>query len=186
MAEADASKPTIHIAGLAAEWDEEEITDRFSQYGEVLEVRLFSKYGFAFVRMDTHANAAVSILNANGHFINEKKLRCSVSPVLLLYRLLLTMYCSGSATANLQLRNLRRLHRVPATPPYRRQWSCGYTQRTKQLQPSSTYFTCNSLGIAACCKRSTRISNPLPSDSCLYRGLRSRSYSYSQNTPTTG
>ncbi|PWA00632.1 hypothetical protein BB558_003317 [Smittium angustum] len=49
----------------------------FSQYGYVNDIRIQSNNGFAFVKMDTHENAAMAIVSVNGIVLNGKNIRCS-------------------------------------------------------------------------------------------------------------
>ncbi|KAJ3227508.1 hypothetical protein HK099_001659, partial [Clydaea vesicula] len=47
------------------------------QYGAIYELKLQSDRGYAFVKMDTHENAAMAIVSTNGLSINNRPVKCS-------------------------------------------------------------------------------------------------------------
>jgi nucleolysin TIA-1/TIAR len=51
----------------------------FQNFGYVVETRFQADRGFAFVKMDSHENAAMAICQLSGYNVNGRPLKCSVS-----------------------------------------------------------------------------------------------------------
>lgn len=70
---------TVYVGNLTPYTTSNDIVPLFSQYGYVTETRFQSDRGFAFVKMDSHENAAMAICQLNGFNVNGRPLKCSVS-----------------------------------------------------------------------------------------------------------
>ncbi|KAI9152459.1 E3 ubiquitin-protein ligase pub1 [Blastocladiella emersonii ATCC 22665] len=68
---------TVYVGNLAASVRESDLFPCFSAYGYVHEVRLQHDRGFAFVKMDTHENAAMTICYLNGFAVHGRPLKAS-------------------------------------------------------------------------------------------------------------
>lgn len=49
----------------------------FQQFGYVIEIRMQTDRGYAFVKMDTHEGASLAIVHLNGMLINGRGVKCS-------------------------------------------------------------------------------------------------------------
>ncbi|KAI9262195.1 hypothetical protein BDA99DRAFT_510500 [Phascolomyces articulosus] len=68
---------TVYIGNLPHGITQQDIAPYFQQYGYVSDIRLQSDRGFAFVKMDTHANAATSIYALQGFQIHGRPAKLS-------------------------------------------------------------------------------------------------------------
>jgi len=68
-------KSRLFVGNLASGTTEEDFKKLFSKYGELSEVFVHSDKGFAFVRMDTRANAETAKYELDGELINGRQLR---------------------------------------------------------------------------------------------------------------
>jgi nucleolysin TIA-1/TIAR len=83
---------TCYVGNLTPYTTQNDLVPLFQNFGFVVETRFQSDRGFAFVKMDTHENAAMAICQLNGYNVNGRPLKCSVciNPLPLLLLLLLT------------------------------------------------------------------------------------------------
>ena len=72
---------TCYVGNLTPYTTQSDLVPLFSNFGYVTETRFQSDRGFAFVKMDTHENAAMAICQLSGFHINGRPLKCSVSDI---------------------------------------------------------------------------------------------------------
>ena len=70
---------TCYVGNLTPYTTQNDLVPLFSNFGYVTETRFQSDRGFAFVKMDTHENAAMAICQLSGFHVNGRPLKCSVS-----------------------------------------------------------------------------------------------------------
>eukprot|EP00158_Paraphelidium_tribonemae_P002001 Partr_v1_DN25028_c0_g1_i1_m51037 putative Tia1 cytotoxic granule-associated RNA binding len=68
---------TIYIGNVPAGVTIDMLQPVFAPYGFVLDVKVNPERGFAFVKMDSHENAATAICWVNGVVLNGSKLKCA-------------------------------------------------------------------------------------------------------------
>ncbi|KAI9284966.1 hypothetical protein BC943DRAFT_325119 [Umbelopsis sp. AD052] len=71
------SHTTIYVGNLPHFIKEHELVPFFQQYGYVMDIRLQGERGFAFVKLDTHINAAIAIVSLQGVNIAGRPARLS-------------------------------------------------------------------------------------------------------------
>lgn len=74
---------TCYVGNLTPYTTQNDLVPLFQNFGYVVETRFQSDRGFAFVKMDTHENAAMAICQLSGYNVNGRPLKCSVSVMLL-------------------------------------------------------------------------------------------------------
>lgn len=70
---------TCYVGNLTPYTTQNDLVPLFSNFGYVVESRFQADRGFAFIKLDTHENAAMSICQLNGYNVNGRPLKCSVS-----------------------------------------------------------------------------------------------------------
>lgn len=70
---------TCYVGNLTPYTTQNDLVPLFQNFGYVVETRFQSDRGFAFVKMDTHENAAMAICQLSGYNVNGRPLKCSVS-----------------------------------------------------------------------------------------------------------
>jgi nucleolysin TIA-1/TIAR len=70
---------TCYVGNLTPYTTQNDLVPLFQNFGFVVETRFQSDRGFAFVKMDTHENAAMAICQLSGYNVNGRPLKCSVS-----------------------------------------------------------------------------------------------------------
>ena len=70
---------TCYVGNLTPYTTQNDLIPLFQNFGFVAETRFQSDRGFAFVKMDTHENAAMAICQLSGYNVNGRPLKCSVS-----------------------------------------------------------------------------------------------------------
>lgn len=70
---------TCYVGNLTPYTNQNDLVPLFSNFGYVVETRFQSDRGFAFVKMDTHENAAMAICQLSGCNVHGRPLKCSVS-----------------------------------------------------------------------------------------------------------
>lgn len=70
---------TCYVGNLTPYTTQNDLVPLFQNFGFVAETRFQSDRGFAFVKMDTHENAAMAICQLSGYNVNGRPLKCSVS-----------------------------------------------------------------------------------------------------------
>ncbi len=70
---------TCYVGNLTPYTTQNDLVPLFQNFGYVTESRFQADRGFAFIKMDTHENAAMAICQLNGYNVNGRPLKCSVS-----------------------------------------------------------------------------------------------------------
>ncbi|KAK8181032.1 hypothetical protein BC567DRAFT_70895 [Phyllosticta citribraziliensis] len=68
---------TVYVGNLTPYTTQADLVPLFQNFGYVVETRFQSDRGFAFIKMDTHENAAIAICQLNGYNVNGRPLKCS-------------------------------------------------------------------------------------------------------------
>lgn len=68
---------TCYVGNLTPYTTQNDLVPLFQNFGYVVETRMQSDRGFAFVKMDTHENAAMAICQLSGYNVNGRPLKCS-------------------------------------------------------------------------------------------------------------
>jgi len=68
---------TCYVGNLTPYTTQNDLVPLFQNFGYVTESRFQSDRGFAFIKMDTHENAANAICQLNGYNVNGRPLKCS-------------------------------------------------------------------------------------------------------------
>ncbi|CAL5871133.1 uncharacterized protein PFLUO_LOCUS5379 [Penicillium psychrofluorescens] len=68
---------TCYVGNLTPYTTQNDMVPLFQNFGYVIETRLQADRGFAFVKMDSHENAAMAICQLNGYNVNGRPLKCS-------------------------------------------------------------------------------------------------------------
>lgn len=68
---------TCYVGNLTPYTSQSDLVPLFQNFGYVTETRFQSDRGFAFIKMDTHENAAMAICQLNGYNVNGRPLKCS-------------------------------------------------------------------------------------------------------------
>ena len=70
---------TVYVGNLTPYSTQNDLVPLFQNFGYVVETRFQADRGFAFVKMDSHENAAMAICQLSGYNVNGRPLKCSVS-----------------------------------------------------------------------------------------------------------
>lgn len=70
---------TVYVGNLTPYTTQNDLVPLFQNFGYVVETRFQADRGFAFVKLDTHENAAMAICQLSGYNVNGRPLKCSVS-----------------------------------------------------------------------------------------------------------
>ncbi|MCJ1274937.1 hypothetical protein MMC21_002736 [Puttea exsequens] len=68
---------TCYVGNLTPYTAQSDLVPLFQSFGFVQETRFQSDRGFAFIKMDTHENAAMAICQLSGYNVNGRPLKCS-------------------------------------------------------------------------------------------------------------
>jgi nucleolysin TIA-1/TIAR len=68
---------TVYVGNLTPYTTQNDLVPLFQNFGYVVETRFQADRGFAFVKMDSHENAAMAICQLSGYNINGRPLKCS-------------------------------------------------------------------------------------------------------------
>ncbi|KAF2181926.1 hypothetical protein K469DRAFT_670298 [Zopfia rhizophila CBS 207.26] len=68
---------TCYVGNLTPYTSQSDLVPLFQNFGYVTETRFQSDRGFAFIKMDTHENAAMAICQLSGYNVNGRPLKCS-------------------------------------------------------------------------------------------------------------
>ena len=142
---------TCYVGNLTPYTTQNDLVPLFQNFGYVVETRFQSDRGFAFVKMDTHENAAMAICQLNSYNVNGRPLKCSVSSPVLLLRLMVANI-SEVGQGSSSNRSIRRILSSTATEcrlwcsffrlrlsSIRRTWADDSTRRTAFLQRCARY-----------------------------------------------
>lgn len=75
--QAPAYNTTVYTGNLVPYCTQADLIPLFQGFGYIVEIRMQADRGFAFVKMDTHENAAMSIVNLTGTPVHGRPLKCS-------------------------------------------------------------------------------------------------------------
>lgn len=109
---------TCYVGNLTPYTTQNDLVPLFQNFGYVVESRFQADRGFAFIKLDTHENAAMAICQLNGYNVNGRPLKCSVSLgtalwfILLLIPLLYILTTSSGAKTRAPV--LRLVLLIPA------------------------------------------------------------------------
>lgn len=68
---------TVYVGNLTPYTTQNDLVPLFQNFGYVVETRFQADRGFAFVKMDSHENAAMAICQLSGFNVNGRPLKCS-------------------------------------------------------------------------------------------------------------
>ncbi|KAI5782128.1 hypothetical protein FPQ18DRAFT_422816 [Pyronema domesticum] len=68
---------TVYVGNLTPYTTQNDLVPLFGNFGYVVETRFQADRGFAFVKMDSHENAAMAICQLSGYNVNGRPLKCS-------------------------------------------------------------------------------------------------------------
>lgn len=68
---------TVYVGNLTPYTTQNDLVPLFQNFGYVVETRFQADRGFAFVKMDSHENAAIAICQLSGYNVNGRPLKCS-------------------------------------------------------------------------------------------------------------
>lgn len=104
---------TVYVGNLTPYTTQNDLVPLFQNFGYVVETRFQADRGFAFVKMDSHENAAMAICQLSGYNVNGRPLKCSVSCPNLprVFGSLTLCYVSGARTVRLLANTMASLRR---------------------------------------------------------------------------
>lgn len=70
---------TVYVGNLTPYTTANDVVPLFQNFGYVVESRFQSDRGYAFIKMDSHENAANAICQLNQYHVNGRPMKCSVS-----------------------------------------------------------------------------------------------------------
>ena len=109
---------TCYVGNLTPYTTQADLVPLFQNFGYVVETRFQSDRGFAFIKMDSHENAAMAICQLSGYNVNGRPLKCSVGGCPRWRREMTLMCCSGARTV-LQRVNSTSIRPRPRSTPLR-------------------------------------------------------------------
>lgn len=68
---------TVYVGNLIPYTTQADLIPLFQNYGYIVEVRMQADRGFAFVKLDTHANAALAITTLQNSLVHGRPIKCS-------------------------------------------------------------------------------------------------------------
>jgi nucleolysin TIA-1/TIAR len=68
---------TVYVGNLVPYCTQADLIPLFQQIGYLSEIRMQSDRGFAFVKLDTHENAAMAIIQLQGQIVHGRPIKCS-------------------------------------------------------------------------------------------------------------
>lgn len=68
---------TVYVGNLIPYTTQADLIPLFQNYGYIVEVRMQADRGFAFVKLDTHANAAHAITSLQNQLVHGRPIKCS-------------------------------------------------------------------------------------------------------------
>ncbi|GAA5889250.1 hypothetical protein JCM6882_000687 [Rhodosporidiobolus microsporus] len=77
VAQSGPSNTTIYVGNLVPFATQADLIPLFQGFGYIVEIRMQPDRGFAFVKLDSHENAANAIVNLNGAMVHGRGLKCS-------------------------------------------------------------------------------------------------------------
>lgn len=67
---------TVYVGNIPPYATQNDLIPLFSQYGYIIEIRMQADRGFAFIKLDTHENAASAIVNLAGQIACGRPIKC--------------------------------------------------------------------------------------------------------------
>lgn len=77
VAQCGPTATTIYVGNLPPFVTQQDLIPLFQGYGYIVEIRMQADRGFAFVKMDTHENAAMAIVSLQGTNVQGRTMKCS-------------------------------------------------------------------------------------------------------------
>jgi nucleolysin TIA-1/TIAR len=68
---------TVYVGNLVPYATQADLIPLFQSIGYLSEIRMQADRGFAFVKLDTHENAAMAIVQLQGHLVHGRPIKCS-------------------------------------------------------------------------------------------------------------
>ena len=68
---------TVYVGNLIPYTTQADLMPVFQGYGYIVEMRMQADRGFAFVKLDSHQNAALAITNLQNTLVHGRPIRCS-------------------------------------------------------------------------------------------------------------
>ena len=75
--QADPENANVYVGNLAPDVSDAELQTAVSQFGAVLDVKIYRKGGYAFAQFASHADAVRAIVGLSGQNLGGKALKCS-------------------------------------------------------------------------------------------------------------
>lgn len=75
--QSDPHNSTVYVGNLVPYAQSSDLMPLFAGFGYVEEIRMQSDRGYAFVKLDTHQNAAMAIVNLHGSMVHGRPIKCS-------------------------------------------------------------------------------------------------------------
>ena len=79
LAQTPSWQTTAYVGNLTPYTTPQDVVPLFANFGYVVESRFQADRGFAFIKMDSHENAAMAICHLQGYNVNGRPIKCSVS-----------------------------------------------------------------------------------------------------------
>lgn len=76
-AQTPAFNTTVYVGNLIPYTTQADLIPLFQGYGYIVEIRMQADKGFAFVKLDTHENAAMAICQLQGQLVHGRPVKCS-------------------------------------------------------------------------------------------------------------
>ncbi|GAA5851785.1 hypothetical protein JCM3766R1_006134 [Sporobolomyces carnicolor] len=77
VAQSSAFNTTIYVGNLVPFVTQADLIPLFQGFGYIVEIRMQPDRGFAFIKLDSHENAANAIVNLQGTMVHGRGLKCS-------------------------------------------------------------------------------------------------------------
>jgi len=77
LAQSTPFNTTVYVGNLVPFATQTDLIPLFQSIGYVSEIRIQSDRGFAFVKLDTHENAAMAIVQLQGQMVHGRPIKCS-------------------------------------------------------------------------------------------------------------
>ena len=77
LQQAPPSNTTVYVGNLPPSVQAKDIMPLFQGFGYIPEIKVQGDKGYAFVKLDTHNNAAQAIVNVNGSMLRGRQIRCN-------------------------------------------------------------------------------------------------------------
>ena len=68
---------TVYVGNLIPYTTQADLIPLFQGYGYIVEIRMQADRGFAFVKLDSHENAAMAIVQLQGQLVHGRPVKCS-------------------------------------------------------------------------------------------------------------